>query len=124
MYEVQIFHTIHFLKYIRLSNPYLILKLCIQAYAIVYVNQSTQLWINQSQLTSDAVEHLNKVDIRPYDVFLEDLWVLANQSDTSTIWIPPSVSQAITNRIPIEKRLISGKSLCSIGSKEGKQNII
>ncbi|CAF1326660.1 unnamed protein product [Rotaria sordida] len=78
-----------------------------KAYAIVYANQTTQLWLNQNQLTSVAVNQLNKVNIRPYNSFLSDLNILANRNDIFQIWISSSASQAIFNRIPVEKRLIS-----------------
>ncbi|CAF3742514.1 unnamed protein product [Rotaria sp. Silwood1] len=77
------------------------------AYAIVYANQTTQLWMNQGQLTSAALTQLNKVNIRSYNSFLSDLNILANQNDISQIWISSSASQAIFSRIPVEKRLIS-----------------
>jgi hypothetical protein len=75
----------------------------------VYANQTTQLWMNQSQLTSDANIQLSKVNIRPYNSFLSDLNVLANGSDITTLWISSSASQAIFSRIPSGKRLISSK---------------
>ncbi|CAF0999810.1 unnamed protein product [Rotaria sp. Silwood1] len=78
-----------------------------KAYAIVYANQTTQLWMNQGQLTSAALTQLNKVNIRSYNSFLSDLNILANQNDISQIWISSSASQAIFSRIPVEKRLIS-----------------
>jgi len=65
--------------------------------------------MNQTQLTSEAVDQLNTVDIRSYEDFLPDLAILANENDISTLWIPPSASQAIYNRIPAEKRLVSSK---------------
>jgi len=75
----------------------------------VYANQTTQLWMNQSQLTSDANIQLSKVNIRPYNSFLSDLNVLANGNDITTLWISSSASQAIFSRIPSQKRLISSK---------------
>lgn len=60
-----------------------------------------------SQLTSDAVNQLSEVDIRSYTSFLSDLAILAARNDISKIWISPSASQAIFNRIPQEKLLIS-----------------
>ncbi|CAF4518672.1 unnamed protein product [Rotaria sp. Silwood2] len=78
-----------------------------KAYAIVYANKTTQVWMNSNQLTPAAINQLNNVNIRSYDTFLSDLNILAHRSDISQIWISPSASQAIFNRIPVEKRLIS-----------------
>ena len=64
--------------------------------------------MNASQLTSDASTQLNTVDIHSYELFLSDLYKLANETNISTIWIS-SASQAIFNRIPTEKRLIASK---------------
>ncbi|CAM4852384.1 unnamed protein product, partial [Rotaria magnacalcarata] len=77
------------------------------AYAIVNADQTTQLWLNRSQLTSAASNQLSKVNIHPYGSFLSDLNQLANQNDISQIWISSSASQAIFNRIPKEKLLIA-----------------
>jgi len=70
--------------------------------------------MNQAQLTEEAVDQLNSVDIRPYESFLSDLLTIANENDISTLWISPSASQAIYNRIPAEKRLVSSKVQCFI----------
>ncbi|CAF1081434.1 unnamed protein product [Rotaria magnacalcarata] len=78
-----------------------------KAYAIVNADQTTQLWLNRSQLTSAASNQLSKVNIHPYGSFLSDLNQLANQNDISQIWISSSASQAIFNRIPKEKLLIA-----------------
>lgn len=68
--------------------------------------------MNQSQLSSGALAQLNKVDIRSYTSFLDDLFQLANGTNISKIWISSSASQAIFSRIPVEKRLISSKFDC------------
>ena len=65
--------------------------------------------MNQSQLTVDAAEQLNGVNIRPYSTFLSDLLVLADGNGISRLWITSSASQAIVSRIPAEKRLIASK---------------
>ncbi|CAF0780899.1 unnamed protein product [Adineta steineri] len=77
-----------------------------KAYAIVYANQTTQLWMNENQLTPEARAQLNKVDIRSYTSFFSDLLVLSARNDISKIWFSASASQAIYSRIPGEKRLI------------------
>jgi len=64
--------------------------------------------MNESQLTSEASNQLDTVDIRPYNSFLSDLYEIANESDISTIWISSAASQAIYSRIPSQKRLIAG----------------
>jgi hypothetical protein len=64
--------------------------------------------MNESQLTSDAKTQLKNVIIQPYEEFLPDLYKIANNSDMKRIWITGSVSQAILNRIPANKRLIAG----------------
>ncbi|CAF3454998.1 unnamed protein product [Rotaria sp. Silwood1] len=79
-----------------------------KAYAFVHANQTTRLWMNESQLTSDARTQLRNVIIQPYEEFLTDLYKLANNSDMNRIWITPSVSQAISDSIPTNKRLIAG----------------
>jgi hypothetical protein len=65
--------------------------------------------MNETQLTDDAKQQLNEVNIRPYTSFLSDLLVLADEDDISTLWISSSASQAIFSRIPAEKRLIASK---------------
>ncbi|CAF4380984.1 unnamed protein product, partial [Adineta steineri] len=66
-----------------------------KAYAIVYANQTTQLWMNENQLTPEARAQLNKVDIRSYASFFSDLLVLSARNDISKIWFSASASQAI-----------------------------
>jgi Xaa-Pro aminopeptidase len=75
----------------------------------VYDNQTAQLWMNKSQLSSGALNQLSTVDIRPYTSFLSDLYALANNNGISTFWTTSSASQAIFSRIPAQKRLISSK---------------
>jgi Xaa-Pro aminopeptidase len=82
-----------------------------KAYAIVYANKTTQLWMNQSQLTETALQQLVDVDIRPYTSFYNDLATLANQSDISTLWFAPSASQAIFGRVPEQKRWVSSSPI-------------
>jgi hypothetical protein len=79
-----------------------------QAYAFVHANQTTRLWMNESQLTPDARAQLRNVIIQPYEEFLPDLYKIANSSDMNRIWIIQSVSQVILDRIPVNKRLIAG----------------
>ncbi|CAF4451666.1 unnamed protein product, partial [Adineta steineri] len=70
-------------------------------------NQTTQLWMNENQLTPEARAQLNKVDIRSYASFFSDLLVLFARNDISKIWFSASASQAIFSRIPVQKRLIA-----------------
>ena len=85
------------------------LRICsTQAYAFVHVNQTAHLWMNASQLTPDARTQLSTVIIRPYEEFLSDLYELASNSNMNRIWITRSVSQAILDRIPANKRFIAG----------------
>ena len=79
-----------------------------QAYAFVHVNQTTRLWMNESQLTPDARTQLRNVIIQPYEAFLPNLYKIATNSDMNRIWITRSVSQAILDRIPANKRLMAG----------------
>ncbi|UJR34652.1 hypothetical protein I4U23_027429 [Adineta vaga] len=79
-----------------------------QAYAFVYANQTTHLWMNESQLTIEAKTQLKNVTIRSYGEFLSDLNVIANNSNINKIWITRSVSQSILNNIPVNKRFIAG----------------
>jgi hypothetical protein len=76
---------------------------------MIYANQTTQLWMNQSQLTEGAAEQLNTVRMRPYTSFFSDLNILANGNDISKIWFTSSASQAIFSRIPAQKRFISSR---------------
>ena len=92
-------------------------SLFVQAYAIVYANQTAQLWMNQSQLTADAMQQLAGVSIRLYASFPSDLLSIANRPEISTLWITSSASQAIFSRIPTGKRFISSKINCEISSK-------
>jgi Xaa-Pro aminopeptidase len=74
---------------------------------MVYANESVQLWMNISQLTSNVHEHLVGVNTKAYSSFLSDLMNIAKMDYIHTIWISPSASQAIYNRIPAQKRLIA-----------------
>ncbi|CAF1380132.1 unnamed protein product [Rotaria sordida] len=79
-----------------------------KAYAFVHANQTTRLWLNESQLMSDARTQLRNVIIQPYEEFLLDLYKLANNTDVNRIWMTRSVSQEILDRIPANKRFIAG----------------
>jgi hypothetical protein len=79
-----------------------------QAYAFLHANQTTRLWMNESQLTPDARIQLRNVIIQPYEEFLTDLEEIASSTDMNRIWITRSVSPAISSRIPVNKRLIEG----------------
>ncbi|CAF1308076.1 unnamed protein product [Rotaria sordida] len=82
-----------------------------KAYAFVHANQTTRLWMNESQLTSDARTQLRNVIIQPYEEFLLDLYKLASNTDVNRIWMTRSVSQEILDRIPANKRFIAGSPI-------------
>ncbi|CAF1305664.1 unnamed protein product [Rotaria sordida] len=82
-----------------------------KAYAFVHANQTTRLWMNESQLMSDARTQLRNVIIQPYEEFLLDLYKLANNTDVNRIWMTRSVSQEILDRIPANKRFIAGSPI-------------
>ncbi|CAF4008913.1 unnamed protein product [Adineta steineri] len=81
------------------------------AYAFVHVNQTTRLWVDESRLTPEAKIQLADVIIQPYADFLSNLNTLANSSDMNKIWVTQSASQAILNRIPVNKRFIAGSPI-------------
>ncbi|CAF1039374.1 unnamed protein product, partial [Didymodactylos carnosus] len=76
-----------------------------KAYAVVFANKTTALFMNETQLTSEAKQQINNNNaIYTYDTFLLTyLKSVADNPATKTVWISPIASQAIFSRIPQDK---------------------